>query len=74
METVGEGFPKGYHTISVFFVYDVKHDLCHHTHLVAGGHMTLVESSSCSCVISLKSMQMAIFAREPMGSRLWLEI
>ena len=41
-----KGRPKGYRLIRVFFVYDIKHDLRHRARLVAGGHMTPVESSS----------------------------
>ena len=62
-----KGFPRGYRTIRVFFVYDVKHDLRHRARLVAGGHMTPVESCSYSSVISLKTMRMAIFAGELNG-------
>ena len=45
----------------------MKHDLRNHARLVAGGHMTPIDSSSYSSVISLKSMQMAIFAGELNG-------
>ena len=62
-----KGRPKGYRLIRVFFVYDIKHDLRHRARLVAGGHMTPVESSSYSSVISLKSMRMAILYGELNG-------
>ena len=38
--------PPGFRYIKVFFVYVVKHDLCHKARLVAGGHMTPDEGNS----------------------------
>ena len=36
----GVSKPDGYKMIKVHFVYDVKHDGRHKSHLVAGGHLT----------------------------------
>ena len=56
--------PKGYKYIKVFFVYAVKHDLCHRAQLVAGGHMTKDNGDSYSSVISLEGMSLAIMMGE----------
>ena len=56
--------PEGYKKINVHFVFDVKHDLRYHAHLVAGGHMTDPSDSAYSGVIQLRTMRLALLAAE----------
>ena len=55
-----------YKNICVHFVFAVKHDLRHKARLVAGGHLTdpSTTDNTCSCVVSLCIMQIAIVAAE----------
>ena len=38
--------PRGYRKISVYTIFDVKHDGCHHAWVVAEGHLTEVPTAS----------------------------
>jgi hypothetical protein len=59
-------FLPGFKNIHVHFVFAVKHDLCHKSRLVAGGHRTdpNTSDSKYTSVVSLRCMLIAIAAAE----------
>ena len=64
--------PNGYHKICVHLVFDVKHDGCHKSRLVANGHLTEVPLDSVySGVISLCGIQLLVFLAELNDLDLW---
>jgi hypothetical protein len=61
----GEKPPHDYQRIRVHFVFDVKHDLCRKSRLVAGGHMTSPPKDSVySGVVTLRSLRLCMFLGE----------
>ena len=68
----GAKAPAGYKHICCHFVFDVKHDGRHKSHLVAGGHLTDVPLESVySGVVSLQSLRLVIFLVELNGLALF---
>ena len=60
--------PPEYKRICVHFVYNIKHDLHYKACLVADGHLTNPGTEeSYACVISLKSLQLALLIGELNG-------
>jgi len=54
---IGAKDPPGYKCIHCHFVFDVKHDGRHKSHLVAGGHLTYGPLESIySGIVSLQSL------------------
>ena len=64
--------PEGCKKIRVHLVFDVKHDGCHKSRLVADGHLTDVPTESVySGVISPRGLRMMIFLAELNGMETW---
>jgi hypothetical protein len=64
--------PAEYQRINVHLIFDVKHDLKHKAHLVAGGHLTdPPKDSSHSGVVSLCSLRAIALLAELNGLELW---
>jgi hypothetical protein len=65
--------PSDYQRIRCHFVFAVKHDGRHKARFVAGGHMTqaLLEGSSYSSVVSIRSLRLALLAAELNGLSTW---
>ena len=57
--------PSGYKKITVRLVFDVKHDLHHRAHLIAGRHLT--EDSAYLGVVSLRSLRLVAWFAELNG-------
>jgi Reverse transcriptase (RNA-dependent DNA polymerase) len=64
--------PNGYKKIRCHMIDDVKHDGRHKARLVAGGHMTEVNTDSVySGVVSLSGIRLVIFLAELNQLELW---
>jgi Reverse transcriptase (RNA-dependent DNA polymerase) len=64
--------PNGYKKIRCHMIYDVKHDGRHKANIVAGGHMTEVNTDSVySGVLSLRGIRLVIFLAKLNQLELW---
>jgi len=64
--------PDGYKRIRVHLVFDVKHDGCHKSCLVADGHLTKVLLESVySGVVSLRGLCLVVFLAELNDLEIW---
>ena len=64
--------PSGHKKITVYMVYDVKHDRCHKAYLVADRYLTgPLLYSVYSGVVFLRSLRIVIFLAELNGLSLW---
>ena len=64
--------PDGYWKIRVHLVFDVKHDGCHKSRLVADGHLTEVPLDSLySGIVSLRGICLLIFLAELNDLDVW---
>jgi Reverse transcriptase (RNA-dependent DNA polymerase) len=69
---IGGILPNGYKKIRCHMIYDVKHDGRHKARLVAGGHMTEVNTESVySGVVSLRGIRLVIFLAKLNHLELW---
>ena len=68
----GEKPPGGYQKIGVHLVFDMKHDGCHKSRLVANGHLTKVPLDSIySGVVSLHGIRLLVFLAELNDLDIW---
>jgi len=64
--------PDGYRKIRVHLVFDVKHDGCHKSRLVADGHLTEIPLDSVySGVVSLCGLCLLVFLAELNDLDVW---
>ncbi len=64
--------PAGFKKIRVHLVFDVKHDGCHKSRLIADGHLTEVPLESVySGVVSLRGLRLLVFLVELNGLDIW---
>ncbi len=64
--------PEGYKKIRVHLVFDIKHDGCHKSRLVADGHLTKIPLESVySGVVSLHGLQLLVFLAKLNNLHIW---
>ncbi len=64
--------PTGFKRIRVHLVFDIKHDACHKSRLVADSHLTEVPLESIySGVVSLRGLRLVVFLAELNDLDIW---